>query len=188
WGGITVQGGRTQFNGQPVFFTARFQQQSLENAGGNTVVPVIHSEYESQNVELNDTIKWANWTVNAGVLLSNDTLFGQGLREVSGNVSGFAPAPGHKYEMYDIGWGDMVSPRLGATWAYNGRDTLYASVARYYPAASSLPRAAAWDRNLAAEIEVNFDANGNFINAAPVASSSGKVFANDLDPRAIDEY
>lgn len=188
WGSITVQGGRTQFNGQPVFYTARFQQQSLENAGGNALVPVIHSEYESKNFELNDTIKWANWSVNAGVLLSKDTLFGQGLREVSGNVSGFALAPGHKYEMYDIGWGDMVSPRLGATWAYNGRDTVYASIARYYPAASSLPRAASWDRNLAAEREAYFDANGNLIGSQALASSSGKRFADDLDPRGIDEY
>ena len=44
----------------------------------------------------------------------------------------------------------MIQPRLGATWAYNGKDTVYASFARYNPAASSLPRAASWARNLAA--------------------------------------
>src|SRR4029078_9931264 len=90
--------------------------------------------------------------------------------------------------MYDIGWGDMLSPRLGATWAYNGRDTLFASLARYYPAASSLPRAASWDRNLAAEREAYFDAHGTLIGSQALASSSGKAFATDLDPRAIDEY
>ena len=54
----------------------------------------------------------------------------------------------------------MIQPRLGATWAYNGRDTIYASYARYNPAASSLPRAASWDRNLATTINAHFDANG----------------------------
>src|SRR4029079_18257766 len=76
----------------------------------------------------------------------------------------------------------------GATWAYNGHDTLFASLARYYPAASSLPRAASWDRNLAAEREAYFDASGNLIGSQALASSSGKAFATDLDPRAIDEY
>jgi len=82
----------------------------------------------------------------------------------------------------------MMQPRLSTTWAYNGKDTLYASYAAYNPAASSLPRAASWDRNLAREIFAYFDANGNFIGVDPVRSSSGKFFADDLDPRAIDEY
>ena len=54
----------------------------------------------------------------------------------------------------------MIQPRLGATWAYNGKDTVYASYAKYNPAASSLPRAASWDRNVAATINAYFDANG----------------------------
>jgi hypothetical protein len=121
-------------------------------------------------------------------MLSNDTYFGQGLREVSGNVSGFALAPGHKYEMYDIGWDEMVSPRLGATWAYDDRGTVYASAARYYPAASSLARAASWDRNLRSERQAFFDQNGNFLGSQALAASSGKFFDDDLDPRSIDEY
>ena len=55
--------------------------------------------------------------------------------------------------MYDIGFGDMIQPRLGATWSWNGRDKAYASYARYNPAASSLPRAASWDRNLQRQID-----------------------------------
>jgi hypothetical protein len=107
---------------------------------------------------------------------------------VSGNVSGFALAPGHKYEMYEIDWDEMLSPRLGATWAYDDRGTVYASLARYYPAASSLSRAASWDRNLRSERQVFFDQNGNFLGSQALAASSGKFFDDDLDPRSIDEY
>ncbi|HET9768952.1 MAG TPA: TonB-dependent receptor, partial [Thermoanaerobaculia bacterium] len=109
WGTISVPATPTTFNGQPVFYIARFQQQSLQGAGGN-LVPTIHSEFESQNFELNDTIRWADWTFNVGVMVSNDEYFGQGLREVSGNVSGFALAPGNKYKMYETDWSDMLSP------------------------------------------------------------------------------
>jgi hypothetical protein len=187
WGLIEVPSAPTFVNGQQVFFTARVQQQGLEGAGGAPLVPVIHSEYESQNIELNDTVRWGDWTFNLGLMASNDILYGQGLRPVSGNVSGFATAPGHKYEMYEIEWDETISPRLGATWAYDDMGTVYGSVARYYPAASSLPRAASWDRNLAAEIVVSFDQAGNLIGSAPLGGSSGKFFADDLDPRAIDE-
>ena len=93
----------------------------------------------------------SNWTFNVGVLLSNDTLYGQGLQRGSSTLSGYVarPAAGSQYKMYEIPFSKMIQPRLGATWAYNGRDTIYASYARYNPAASSLPRAASWDRNLA---------------------------------------
>jgi hypothetical protein len=182
WGAITVPGGRTTFNGQPVFYQAQFLQTSLAE------VPVIHSEFESQNVELNDTIKWSNWSFNLGVLLSNDTYFGSGLREGGSNPSGFELAPGHKYKQYEVPWEDQIQPRLGATWAYNGRDTAYVSYARYNPAASSLPRAASWDRNLARFINAFFDADGNLIGSDSVRSSSGKFFQDDLEPRSVDEY
>src|SRR6185295_13633020 len=154
-------------------------------AGG---VPVIHSELVSHNIEVNDQIRLANWTFNAGVVASKDTFYGQGLRAVGGNLSGFALAPGHKYKMYDIDFGDMIQPRLGATWAYNGKDTIYANFARYNPAASSLPRAASWDRNLVRTIRVFFAADGSFIGSDPLGSSSGKFFDDGLDPRRVDEY
>jgi hypothetical protein len=180
WGDLTVPGGRLA--AQPgAFYIATFQQQTTG------AVPTIHSEYRSQTIEVNDSISWNDWTFNAGVLLSNDTLFGQGLREDSSTLSGYVGAPGTKYEMYDIPFGKLIQPRLGATWAYNGRDTLYASYARYNPAASSLPRAASWDRNLAATIDARFDRNGVLISTAPVASSSGKLFVEDMTPRRIDE-
>jgi hypothetical protein len=182
WGLITVPRGVT-FSGQPVFYTARFQAQGLGRA-----VP-IHSEYRSQNIEVNDAIKWRNVTFNAGVLFGRDRLYGQGLREDASTLSGYVSAPGNKYLMYEIPFKKLIQPRLGVTWAYNGRDTIYGSYAKYTPAASSLPRAASWDRNLTgAFIDAHFDATGLLIGTAPVGSSSGKLFVPDMTPRRIDEY
>lgn len=195
WGLITAPGGiqfdrRSQtyvpylFNGQPIMFEARVQQQSLGVGGG-----VLHSELESQNIEINDTVHWNNWTFNAGVLFSNDVYWGQGLREDSSTVSGYVLAPGNKYKMYEIDFEDMIQPRVGATWAYNGLDSVYASWARYNPAVSSLPRAASYDRFfLVRTVGVFFDADGNFLGSTPIASSGGKLFQEDMDPRFTDEF
>jgi hypothetical protein len=178
-----VQGGRTSFQGTPIFYTARFQRQTTGAAAP------IHSEYHSQNIELNDSIKWKNWTFNLGVIASNDTLFGQGLREDGSTLTGYVLAPGTEYEMYDLPFSKMIQPRVGATWAYNGKDTVYASYARYNPAANSLPRAASWDRNLVGTfVDTYFDANGLIIGSEAVGSSSGKLFVEDLDPRKVDEF
>lgn len=181
WGLITVPGGRISFNGTPIFFTAAFQQQGIG------AVPAIRSEYLSQSFEVNDTIRWGNVAVNAGLLASNDSLYGQGLRGDDSTLSGFTAAPGARYEMLDIPFHKMLQPRLSATWAYNDRDTAFASYARYNPAASSLPRAASWDRNLATTINAHFNAGGVLFATTPVASSSGKLFVDDLTPRSVDE-
>jgi hypothetical protein len=82
----------------------------------------------------------------------------------------------------------MIQPRLGATWAYNGRDTVWTSYAKYYPSANSDARAASWDRNLVAQINAYFDANGKLIGVAPNASSSGKWWQEGIKPPHIDEY
>ena len=183
WGLISVPGGRTSLSGTPIFFTARYQRQTAAQSAP------IKSYYESQSFEINDRIGWRNLTFNVGVLVSNDSLFGQGLREDASTLSGFTAAPGNKYEMYDIPFSKMIQPRVGATWAYNGSDTIYASYARYNPAASSLPRAASWDRNLIGTfIDAHFDATGTLFAAVPVGSSSGKLFVEDMTPRTVDEY
>ncbi len=183
WGAITVPGGRTNLGGVPIFYTARFQRQTSGQAAP------IKSEFSSQSLEVNDTIRWKRATFNAGVLVSNDVLYGQGLREDASTLSGYVSAPGNKYEMYEVPFSKMIQPRLGATWAYNGADTVYASYARYNPAASSLPRAASWDRNLIGTfIDVHFDANGTLFATEPVGSSSGKLFVPDLTPRRVDEF
>ena len=80
----------------PAFFVAQVSQQGARG------VPAIHSEFKSQNIELNDTIRWNNWSFNVGVLLSNDTLYGQGLARGSTTCAGFVASPGTKYEMYEI--------------------------------------------------------------------------------------
>lgn len=188
WGLLTVPGGRincpagSTCAGRPVFFQAQIQQQGVLN------VPTIHSEYESQNIEINDEIRLGNLTINVGVMLSNDELFGQGLRENDNNVSGFELDKASQYRMYEIGWDETIQPRLGVVWAYDEANTAYMNYARYVPAASSLPRAASWARNSAALINAYFDATGKFIGSSPESASSGKFFADDLDPRTTDEY
>jgi Carboxypeptidase regulatory-like domain len=184
WGLISVPGGRlAPVNGQAAYYTARIQAQ----ASGQPAV--LHSESRTHNFELNDTIKTGNWTFNVGALVSKDTLYGQGLREDSSTLSGYVSAPGNRYKMYDIPFSKMIQPRVGVTWAYNGKDTLYASYARYNPSSSSLPRAASWDRNLiGAFVDAQFDQNGVLFATEPVASSSGKLFVPDMTPRRIDEF
>jgi hypothetical protein len=90
--------------------------------------------------------------------------------------------------MYDLPFSKMLQPRVSANWAFNGRDTVYGSYARYNPVASSLPRAAAWDRNLAVTLNADFDAQGRLFAVQPLRSSSGKLFVEDLDPRQTDEF
>jgi hypothetical protein len=182
WGLISAPGGRTSFQGRPIYYLAAFQQQSTGLA-----LP-IHSEYKSQNIELNDSIHYKDWTFNLGALASKDELYGQGLRNDASTLSGFALSLGTRYKMYGLPFKKMIQPRVSATWAYNGKDTVYAGYAQYKPAASSLPRAASWARNLATTIQAYFDENGNLFAVDPLASSSGKLFVNDLTPRTTDEF
>lgn len=189
WGLVTVPGGRincpaaaTACAGKPVYYQAQVQQQGILN------VPTINSQYVSHNIELNDSIRWSNVTVNIGLLMSNDLLYGQGLREKDGTVSGFEVAQGSKYLMHEIGFGDALQPRLGIVWAYSGANTVYGNFARYVPTAGSLPRAASWARNSAVTVNAYFDADGKFIGSTPEAGSSGKIFVDGLDPRKTDEY
>lgn len=185
WGEISVPGGRlapVAGTGQSAYYTARFQQQTTGAAAP------IRSRYGSQNVEVNDAIRWRAWTFNAGLLASHDSLYGQGLKEDSSALSGFTAAPGRRYRMYEIPFERMIQPRVGATWAYDGRDTVFASYAKYTPAASSLPRAASWDRNLIGTfIDAQFDADGLLFATVPVGSSSGKLFVANMTPRTVNE-
>lgn len=199
WGAISVVGGSSAvtcaagatgggcFQGTPIFFQAAFQQQTTG------VIPKIHSEYKSQSFELNDAISFKNFVLNLGVLASNDTLYGQGLNAAPGTLSGYVRATGNltelrKYKMYEIPFEKMIQPRISATWAYDGDSTVYGSWAKYNPAASSLPRAASWDRNLATTINGYFDANGRLFGTDTVASSSGKLFVPGMTPRTTEEY
>jgi hypothetical protein len=164
----------------PAFFLAQVSQQGARD------VPTIHSEFKSQNIELNDAIRLNNWSFNIGVLLSEDILYGQGLAAAD-NFAGFVTSPGTKYKMHTFGFDEMIQPRLGVTYAYNGSDTVYASYGRYSPAANSDARAASWDRNLVAQLNVYFNQTGALIGIQPNASSSGKFFQEGLKHPWIDE-
>jgi Carboxypeptidase regulatory-like domain len=190
WGLITVPAGvgtagtcpaSVCGTARPAYYVAQVSQQGARD------VPSIHAEFASQNIEINDTIRWNNWSFNVGVLLSEDILYGQGLAEAD-NVAGFVASPGSKYKMHTFGFDEMIQPRLSATWAYNGSDTVYASFGRYYPAANSDARAASWDRNLVAQLNVYFDQNGQVMGIQPNASSSGKWWVDDIKHPRLDEF
>jgi hypothetical protein len=188
WGLVTVPGGRTTCPtscgasaGVPVYYQTTFSQQSVG-------VPPIRSEYRSLSFEVNDNIRWNRWSFNVGAIISRDRLYGQDLKEDSSQISGFVYQAGNIYQMYEIPFSKMFQPRVGATWAYDGKNTIYTSYARYNPAASSLPRAASWARNRTTTVDAFFDANGALFASSPVASSSGKLFVADMTPRTIDEY
>lgn len=192
WGVITIPGGATAAQGgvncpasacgtaKPAFFIANFSPQTTGQ------IPTIHSEFHSDNIELNDTIHMNNWTFNVGAMASHDTLFGQGLAKAD-NIAGFVKSPGVKYKMHDTPFREMIQPRLGTTWAYNGEDTVYGSFAIYNPAANSDARAASWDRNLVQSINAYFDQSGTLMGIDPVASSSGKLFVDGIKPRVTHE-
>ena len=90
--------------------------------------------------------------------------------------------------MHEMPFSKMIQPRISTTWAYNGKDTIYASYARYNPVVGSLPRAASWDRNLATTIQAYFDANGVLFATDPNISSTGKLFDDDLTPPTHNEW
>ncbi len=113
--------------GQPAYYVATY----LARASG--AINKIHSEFESFNVEVNDTIAWKNLSLNVGFLFSKDDLYGQGLKEDSSTLSGYVASPGSKYLMYSIPYSKMIQPRIGATWAYDGQNTIYGSYARLHP-------------------------------------------------------
>lgn len=172
----------------PYVYRARFWQGSLQSSLGNGV-SVVHSEFKSQSLEVNDTITMDKWTFNVGFQVSNDELIGQGLAEDSSAVSGFRIDPTSQYTMYEVDWNDQIQPRFSAVRTLRDTDSVYASYARYNPAASSLPRAASWARNLVGRrIDAIFDTNGNFLGSSAVRSSSGKFFQPDMNPRSTDEY
>ena len=188
WGSITVPGGRVNSpGGVPVYYQALVMQMSIADGAG-ALVPAIHSETKSRNVEVNDTISWKNFQFNVGLLFSQDRLYGQGLKKNKDNVSGFELALGHRYLMKDIKMSDMIQPRLGVNWDMTDRTSMFVNYARYNPSASSQARAASWARNLATDIRAYFDENGDFISIDPVKSSSGKMFQKGIKPRYVDEY
>jgi len=185
WGFIDSFGGdETTSDGTPIYYQATFFQTSLGEYG----IPPIDTGAKSRNIEINDAIYWNDFTFNVGVLISEDKLYGQGLKKNKNNLSGFEVALGHRYMMKKVDFSEMVQPRLGITWDFSDSASAFVNYARYNPSASSLPRAAAWDRNLHSLIEADFDIDGNMLEIESRDSSSGKLFQEGIDPRYVDEF
>lgn len=193
WGTINYHGGKNlnisslpDLDPTSVYYLATTERMSFLNESGQAISP-ISSFIESWNLEINDTIERGDFTYNIGVLISTDTLYGQGLRPNSANSSGWELARGEKYKMYKVDWKDMIQPRLGVNWKYDGQNTVFANYASYNPEATSLARAASWDRNTRGTVTVAFDQNGNIIGYAGTTGSTGKMFVEDMKPHRIDE-
>ena len=188
WGTIEVPAGIDHTaDGTPVFYVASVQQMSLRRPDGRLVAP-IDSFTRSTSFEFNDSVRFDKLSLDLGTLISQDVLYGQGLRNAPGTYSGYVVEPGTKYRMHTIHWRNMIQPRIGATYDLNDELQLFVNFARYNPEVSSLARAASWDRNTRARIRVLFDEAGNIIEHEPYPGSSGKVFQQDLTPRRIDEW
>ena len=187
WGSINYIGGLNTETGfeadTPIYYSATVYSNSLTE---DDLSPLTSSS-ETINIEVNDNIQHGDFTYNIGILFSNDTLYGQGLKANSNNLSGYEVAAGHKYKMYELDFFDMLQPRLGITWAYNDTDTLFANFASYNPDTTSLARAASWDRNNQSTQKLYFDSAGQYLGISASGSSSGKFFEADLKARRTDE-
>ena len=86
--------------------------------------------------------------------------------------------------MYEIPFSKMIQPRLGATWAYNGKDTVYASYAQVQPGGQlAAARRVVGPQPRDDHQRATSTQNGVLFATDPVASSSGKLFVDDLTPR-----
>ena len=175
WGEISVPGGRLTpiaGTGQSAFYTARFQQQT----GGAASIDPLEIRIAEHRSQRHDPVEELDVQCRpAGE--QRHALRAGPARGRRPRCPASSRRREHKYNMYEIPFSKMLQPRLGATWAYNGNDTIFGSYAAYNPAASSLPRAASWDRNLIGTfIDAHFDANGVLFAMVPVGSSSGKLF------------
>ncbi len=171
WGTITVPGGRDGFEG-----TAHLLPGSLPAAigrrGAGDPLGIPLAEHRGQRHHRGRRLVLQSRRAGEqrhalrpgpaqrlGHALGVRALPRKQVQDVRGSVQQDDPAP------------------AGATWSYNGKDTVYASYATYNPAASSLPRAAAWDRNVLVTINAYFDQNGVLVRRPtrwrpPLASCS----------------
>ena len=96
--------------------------------------------------------RWQNWSFNVGCCWSattRSTARASRTRQRRSPATTLATGT-TQYKMYDSPLSRRCSSRASARpGRTTGKDTVYASYAKYNPAASSLPRAASWARNLA---------------------------------------
>lgn len=189
WGGLDKEeGGIVAPNGDPVpvgtVYRATVQTRGYD-AGGLTG-PLV-SRSKSRTFEFNDTMYWEDWIFDLGFLISQDTIYGQGLRRAN-TSSGWEEARGNTYVMKKVGFKDTFQPRFTATWNYSDTASGFVSFARYNPAASSLARAASWDRRTGGSTTwVYFDKDGKYLGDKTNVSSTGKLFVDGIKPRVMQE-
>ncbi|MFC3093194.1 carboxypeptidase regulatory-like domain-containing protein [Alteromonas sediminis] len=195
WGTIAYWGGIDQEDGNivaptgdptPIGTVYRATVQTRGFSAGGLTGPLV-SASKSKTFAFNDTIYWDDWIFDAGFLISQDEILGQGLRPAN-TSSGYEEARGETYVMKKVDFKDTIQPRFTATWNYSDTASAFASFARYNPAVSSLARAASWDRNTGGSTTwVYFDGNGNFLDSQTNVSSTGKLFVDGIKPRTMQE-
>ena len=195
WGSIAYWGGIDQDEGEivapigdptPVGTVYRATVQTRGFDAGGLTGPLVSST-KSKTIAVNDTIYWDDFIFDVGFLVSQDELIGSGLRPAD-TTSGYEESRGTPYVMKKVDFSETFQPRLTATWEYSNDASGFVSFARYNPAVSSLARAASWDRNTGGSTTfVYFDEAGNFIDSQTNVSSTGKLFADGLQPRTMQE-
>jgi len=190
WGGLDLEdGGIVAPDGTnaPIGTAYRATVQTRGFDGAGLSGPLV-SASRSKTFAFNDTIYWDDFIFDVGFLMSQDELIGSGLRPAD-TSSGWEESRGTPYVMKKVGFSETFQPRLTATWDYSDTASAFVSFARYNPAVSSLARAASWDRNTGGSTTfAYFDDNGNFLDSETNISSTGKLFADGLNPKTVQEF
>jgi hypothetical protein len=182
WGLLTIPGGRVSFQGRPS--STRRPSSSSRRARYPRSTP----NTSRRASEFNDTIKLADWTFNVGVLASNDTLYGQGLRR--GRVRPLGLHARARQQVQDV-----RDPLQEADPAAPGRDLGLRPEGHGLRELRPLQlggQLAAARRLLGPQHRGQHQRllrpERHPLRDRPVAASSGKLFDDDLTPRRVDEF
>ena len=146
-------------------------------------MPTIHSEYQSQNIEFNDTIKWKNWTFNVGAAAQQ----GHALRPgpAGGLVDAVRLRLGAREQVQDVR-DPVQQDDPAARSAPPGPTTARTRSTRATPSTTRRParcraprRGTATGRDLIDALLRRRTACSS--RPTPVASSSGKLFVDGHD-------
>ncbi|HVF60307.1 MAG TPA: TonB-dependent receptor [Thermoanaerobaculia bacterium] len=120
-------------------------------------------------------------TLTAGLLLSHDDYFGEGL----------GATPGTKVEkkILSFDWDQQIQPRLGVAYVPRPQigDKVFFNVGRYFNTDNkSLVRAASPTRIFTTR--ATFNAAGGLVSEVPAANTQTKTVDADLKPQYTDEF
>jgi Carboxypeptidase regulatory-like domain len=119
-------------------------------------------------------------TVTAGLLVSRDEYFGEGL--------GSTPGTKRKVKILEFDWDQQIQPRLGFTYVPRVEvgDKVFFNLGRYYNTDNkSLVRAASPTRIFTTR--ATFNAAGALVSEVPAANTQTKTVDAGLDPQYTDE-